>query len=52
MVFMVSFMKIALLSTLALILLPGPPRAGKNWAWIRAGFWYFSLLATSLVSLK
>lgn len=47
-----SFMKIALLSILALILLPGPCRAGKNWECISAGLMYFNRAATSRVSRK
>lgn len=48
----VSFMNMALELILALILLPGPCRAGKNWECINAGLIYFNRAATSRVSRK
>lgn len=45
-------MKTLLLGSLALILVCGPCKAGKNFEWIRVGLGYFSFWATSRVRRK
>jgi len=45
-------MNILLFGSLALILVCGPCRAGKNFEWMSVGFGYFSFWATSRVKRK